>query len=139
MNNFRFDFKALVLSLERSQIRWLFCLAFLMGCSDKVGAPVNMNVAQKVLASAMESWEDGKTPKDLLNGSPSIFVQEAEWNEDTKLLDYEITSDDQPAGPNLIATVKLKIGSADGTVTEKTATYVVGTSPSLTIYRNLMK
>ena len=87
----------------------------------------------------MESWKEGKTPEDLLNESPEIVVQEPEWNDGAKLLDYQIVSDDAPAGPNLITTVKLKLSKVDGTVTEKTATYVVGTSPKLTVYRNLMR
>ena len=76
---------------------------------------------------------------DLLDEKPSIVVQETEWNDETKLLDYEIISDDKPAGPNMIATVKLKLSKPDGKVIEKTATYVVGTSPGLTVFRNLMK
>ena len=117
----------------------LFCLTSLTSCRDRVGAPVDLSVAQKTLASAMEGWKDGKTPKDLLAGTPSIFVQETEWTDGATLQDYEIISDDQPAGPNLIAVVKLKLRNPQGKVSEKTATYVVGTSPSLTVYRNTMK
>jgi len=87
----------------------------------------------------MESWKDGKLPKDLLVGSPSVFVQEAEWNDETQLLGFEIINDEQSAGPNLIATVKLKLSDSEGKVVEKTATYIVGTSPSLVVYRNLMR
>ena len=87
----------------------------------------------------MEGWKDGIKANDLLGQSPSIVVQEPDWNDETKLLDYQILNNDSPAGPNLVATVKLKLGKADGTVSERTATYVVGTSPSLTVYRNLMK
>ena len=115
------------------------CMALLMGCSDKVGAPVSLPIAQEILEAAMEGWKEGKSPKDLLAEKPSIVVQEREWNGETKLLDYEILSNDKPTGPNLIATVKLKLSQADGKVIEKTATYVVGTSPGLTVYRNTMR
>lgn len=117
----------------------LLCLVFLIGCSDPVGGPVNINVAQSTLTSAMDTWKEGKTPKALLERSPSVFVQEAEWNEGTKLIEYEIINNNAPAGPNLIATVKLTLSKGEGKVTEKMATYVVSTSPSLTIYRNLMR
>jgi hypothetical protein len=139
MNRFRSHFKDSVQLLMQAHLGGFICLILATGCSDKAGAPVNINVAQKILESAMKSWQDGKSSKDLLAGTPSVFVQEAEWNEETKLVGYEIISNDQPAGPNLIATVKLKLSKPDGKVTEKTATYVVGTSPSFTIYRNLMK
>ena len=112
---------------------------FVSGCSDPVGAPVKLNTAQQILSGVMESWKEGKTPKDLLAAKPPVFVQEQEWNDGVALVDYEIISNDQPVGPNLIATVKLKLGNPAGKVTEKTATYVVGTSPSLTVYRNIMR
>ena len=139
MNFFRTHCHSRFRPLKRSHICGLLCFALLSGCSDKVGAPVNVHAALTALESVMESWKEGKTPEDLLNESPEIVVQEPEWNDGAKLLDYQIVSDDAPAGPNLITTVKLKLSKVDGTVTEKTATYVVGTSPKLTVYRNLMR
>ena len=139
MNRFWIPLRECASSCVQIQRGGMICLLLLVGCSDKVGAPVIVDVAQTTLSSAMEGWKDGKTQKDLLEGSPSIFVQETEWNDGTKLLDYEIISDDRPVGPNLVATVKLKISKPDGNVAEKTATYVVSTSPSLTVYRNTMK
>ena len=125
--------------LTRLQISICLFLSIVSGCTDKAGAPVKLDVAQQTLLSAMEAWKDGKEAEDLLAEKPSIVVQESEWVEGTKLLEYEIVSDDQATGPNLIATVKLKLSKSDGTVTSKTATYVVGTSPGLTVYRNPMK
>ncbi len=124
---------------KRLQICICSFLLIVSGCADQAGAPVKLDVAQQTLLSAMEAWKDGREAEDLLNEKPSIVVQESEWIEGTKLLEYEIVSDDQPTGPNLIATVKLKLSKSDGTVTSKTATYVVGTSPGLTVYRNPMK
>ena len=117
----------------------VICVLFLAGCRDRVGAPVNVNLAQSTLTSAMEAWKEGKTPKVLFEKTPSVFVQEAEWNDGATLVDYEIISNDQPYGPNLVATVKLKLSKGGGKVTEKVATYIVTTSPSLTVYRNPMR
>ena len=139
MKRFEIDFNYFTRLFKGVTVSGIVCLAFLTGCSDRVGGPVNVNVAQKVLALAMENWKEGKSPKDLLAKSPSVFVQEAEWNDVTQLLGYEIINEDQSAGPNLIATVKLKLKGTEGKVIEKTATYIVGTSPSLVVYRNLMK
>ena len=139
MNCFKFDFNYFTRLFEGVTVSGIVCLAFLTGCSGRVGDPVDAHVAQKVLALAMENWKDGKSPKDLLARSPSVFVQEAEWNDVTQLLGYEIINDEQLAGPSLIATVKLKLKDNGGKVIEKTATYIVGTSPSLVVYRNLMK
>jgi hypothetical protein len=139
MNRLGIGFSFLARPPKRKQLCGLVCLAFVAGCIGRVDAPVNVNVAQKILTMSMESWKDGKLPKDLLVGSPSVFVQEAEWNDETQLLGFEIINDEQSAGPNLIATVKLKLSDSEGKVVEKTATYIVGTSPSLVVYRNLMR
>lgn len=122
-------------------VSFAVALMFLLvsGCSDPVGGPVKLDTAQQILSGAMECWKEGKTPKDLLAATPPVFVQEQEWNDGVTLVDYEIISNDQPVGPNLIATVKLKLEKPAGKITEKTATYVVGTSPSLTVYRNIMR
>lgn len=123
----------------RSHICVFVCLNLLTGCSDNVGAPVNVDVAQRTLVAVMEGWKEGKSPKDLLDERPSIVVQETEWNDGKQLVEYEIVNDGEPTGPNLVATVKLKLGTADGKVTDKTATYIVSTSPKLTVYRNTMR
>jgi hypothetical protein len=130
MHQFHFFDKAVLLSLTS--------LILLAGCSQSP-ALVDIDIAKDALASTMESWKQGKSPQDLLKEAPSIVVQETEWTEGTKLLDYELVEDDKPAGQNLIAKVKLKLSRDDGKVIEKTATYVVGTSPKICVYRNLMK
>ena len=139
MNRFSTVLSELSLLVAHTFLCGLIGLVALSGCHDKVGAPVDVNSAQQILTSAMEGWKEGKTPDDLLNETPPIIVQDPEWNEQTKLLDYEIVSDDSPAGPNLIATVKLKLSKSEGAVKERTATYVIGPSPKFTVYRNLMR
>ena len=134
MNGFQFDCRKL---FSMAQIRELMCLALLAGCGGNV--PVKVDVARKTLASTMESWKEGKTPEDLRKRSPSIVVQETEWTNGAKLLEYEILDGDKPVDANLIARVKLKLSGADGKEITKTATYVVGTSPVLTVFRDLMK
>ena len=139
MNCFQMKFNPPGNVVKRSQVCFSVLLLIVTGCGDKVGAPVKLDVAQQTLLTAIEAWKEGKSAEDLLAEKPSIVVQEAEWVEGTKLLEYEIVNDEEQAGPNLIATVKLKLSKEDGTVTSKTATYVVGTSPGLTVYRNRMR
>lgn len=139
MNRVRMNFQSLAKLLKRAQFYGLMCLALVTGCGDDGGTPVKIEVAQQILASVMEGWHDGKTPEDFGHETPAIVVHEMEWSNGAELLDFQIINDDQPTGPNLVATVKLKLKSAEGKVTEKTATYIVGTSPTLTIYRNTMR
>jgi hypothetical protein len=116
----------------------LICLALLVGCSSGNPHPVKVDVAQQTLESTMESWKEGKTPDDLKNESPSVVVQDTEWSAGTKLLSYEIIGEGKPVDANLIAKVKLKLSNTEGKETEKTVTYVVGTSPVLTVFRDIM-
>ena len=138
MNHFQSKFDGLTRLFNNYQFRECVCLMLLAGCADPAGTPVNLDVAQQTLTTVMDGWKEGKTPDDLNAETPSIFVQEMEWTNGAKLLDYQIVSDTE-AGPNLNVRVKLKLSDADGKVTEKMVTYVVGTSPTLTVYRNLMK
>jgi hypothetical protein len=112
---------------------------FISGCADKVGGPVNSNLALQTLEMVLESWKEGSAPEELLKQSSPIIVQETEWTDENKLVDYEVLDGETSSGPNLVATVKLKLSKADGAITEKTATYLVTTSPKLTVYRNMMR
>lgn len=117
---------------------WFNCLAFLVGCGNHY-TPVDAGTAQAALSSTLEAWKEGKQPADLLEGSPSIEVQDIEWNNGAKLLEYEIVSDDGASGQGLIAWVKMKLTSSNGKTTETTAKYVVNTSPDVRVLRIMMK
>lgn len=86
----------------------------------------------------MEAWKDGKTPESMQKESPPVVVQDMEWASGAKLLSYELLDGAKPVDANLIAKVKLKVSGADGKEIEKTVTYVVGTAPKLTVFRDIM-
>ena len=52
-------------------------------------------------------------------------------------MDFEILEGGKPVDSNLYAQVKLKLRDAAGSESEKTVTYVVGTSPKLTVFRQM--
>ena len=112
-------------------------LMVFVGCGGG-NAPVNVNIAQQTLTSTLEFWKDGETPESVSEQKPAIIVQDVDWTNGVTLLDYEIIDEGQPVDANLIAKVKLKLAGADGKETQKTVTYVVGTSPVLTVFRDLM-
>ena len=117
----------------------VICLAILTGCGGPyISAPVKVDVARKTLVSTMESWKGGETPDGVRKKSPSVVVQDMDWTNGAKLIEYEILGDGKPVDANLIAKVKLKLSGADGKETVKTVTYVVGTSPVLTVFRDIM-
>ena len=55
-----------------------------------------------------------------------------------KLVDYEVIGEGKEVDANLIAQVKLTLEDK-GSQIEKTVTYVVGTAPKLTVFRDMFK
>lgn len=107
-----------------------FCLAVLFaGCSsgEVPSHPLDPELARSSVEKAMQAWKDGKTPKDIQS---EMIVGDSDWTQGKKLLSYEILSNEETTdGSNLYIRVKRKIGS-----TESQITYVVGTSPAVTIF-----
>ena len=118
---------------------WLLALMFFCGCSSGVSAPVNVDVAKQTLKTTMETWQHGDAVDSLQKATPAIVVQDLDWTGGAKLIEFEILSDPEPQGANLIAKVKLKLSAASGEQEEKTVSYVVGTSPVLTVFRDLFR
>jgi hypothetical protein len=108
----------------------------LIGCGGNAHA-VKPDVAQQTLRSALDSWKSGQTVESLKKGSPSIVVQDLDWSGGAKLLDYEVLDGGKPVDANLQAKVKLKLRDAKDVESEKTVSYLVGTSPVLTVFRDM--
>ncbi len=137
MRSFQFELRTCFRgALVRSYVVFAVLLA---GCGGSNPHPVKVNLAKSTLESVMESWKNGETPELVRAKKPSVIVQDMDWTSGTKLIDYEILDDEKPVDANLIARVKLKLSGAGGKEIEKTATYVVGTSPALTVFRDIMK
>jgi hypothetical protein len=126
---------------DYSLIATLLCSSVLAGCGSGPyeSAPVNPEIARETLTSALESWKDGESIEALQEDSPAIVVQDFDWSAGMKLLDYEVLDDGKPESANLIARVKLSLEDREGAKSEKTATYVVGTAPVLTVFRDMFK
>jgi hypothetical protein len=74
-----------------------------------------------------------------------MTVQDFEWDTGAKLIDYQLLDDGKTEGSNLRVQVKLTTigepakGKKEAKPTEKKASYVVGTSPRLTVFRDILK
>ena len=126
----------------------LIALATLLlpGCSNSSSAkPVDVPQARDALKIALDAWKKGETTQSLASSSTPMTVQDFEWDTGAKLIDYELVGDGRADGPNLRIQVKLTMtgdsvkGKKDKKPTEKKASYVVGTSPRLTVFRDIMK
>lgn len=100
-----------------------------VGCSsgDAPSYPLDKELARGSVEKAMQAWVDGKTPKEL---QPDIVVGDPAWEQGKKLVSFEIVADEETTdGSNLHIRVKRKLGSSESKVT-----YIVGTTPVVTIF-----
>ncbi|WP_435010898.1 hypothetical protein P12x_002188 [Tundrisphaera lichenicola] len=126
---------------RRSKMLTLFILtsALLAGCGGSGGAPpVDPSRAREALKTTLESWKKGDKIGALREASPPIVAQDFDWMGGHELLDYEVTSEGQDDDANLRIPVKLKLRTPQGKEITKSVSYVVGTSPSLTVFRDFL-
>jgi hypothetical protein len=119
----------------------LFGTLVLTGCGSSAyqSAPVNPAVARNTLTRAMESWKEGETVDSLQEESPGVVIQDFDWMNGMKLVDYRVIDEGKEVDANLVAQVKLTLADTNGSQIEKTVTYVVGTAPRLTVFRDMFK
>lgn len=132
-----------VLSGRNGPPAWLLSAMLLIalpGCADgRRSPPVKVDVARDTLRAALDKWLSGATPDSLQKESPSIVVQDFDWSGGAKLVAFEVLDGDEPVDANLVARVKLTLQTKDGAPAEKTVTYIVGTSPVLTVFRDMFR
>ena len=106
------------------------------GSGPPQSAPVNPSIARDTLTAAMDTWKFGESPESMKELEPAVIVQDQDWTSGLKLVDYEVVDASKEVNANLYAKVKLSLEDDKGTKSEKTVTYVVGTSPVLTVFRD---
>ena len=113
--------------------------AAVSGCSpvQQTAAAVDPARARETLRTALESWKKGDAPDALKSASPAIVVQDLDWMAGQRLVNYEVVNDGANDNANLRIPVKLTLRTASGAETNKNVTYVVGTNPALTVFRDL--
>ena len=119
----------------------------LPGCGDPSRAhAVNEPTARDALKTALDGWKKGETPTSFASASSPMIVQDFEWESGTKLVDYQLVDDGKAFDANLRIQVKLtltggqeKKAAASGKNLEKTVWYLVGTSPKVTVFRDMLR
>ena len=116
-------------------------ILMLSGCSSSSAHAVDAPQAREALKTALDHWKQGENPRSLSAAATPMTVQDLEWEGGAKLIDYQILDDGQPADANLRVKVKLTTSSAKagGKNTEKTVSYLVTTSPSVTVFRDMLR
>jgi hypothetical protein len=118
-------------------------IASFSGCGGPSRAqPVEASRAREALKVALEHWKNGEDPKSLRSSATPMVAQDFEWSSGAKLIDYRILDDGKEEDANLRVAVQLTLsepGKGDAKPVEKKASYVVGTSPSVTVFRDMMR
>jgi hypothetical protein len=122
---------------------WLKCLPALAaapalagcGTGPQRAAAVDESAARSALESTLNHWKQGDRPEAMKAANPSITVQDLDWERGCKLVAYSITEPGQPGDANLRVGVALTLTEPDGKPAEKVVRYIVGTDPSITVFR----
>jgi hypothetical protein len=130
-----------ILSRHAGLLLLLMASVGIAGCATKgYEAPVlDTPKARETLTSVLEDWKNGETPEALQKRTPPIVVQDIDWTSGAKLVKYELSGDGNEAEGSLVTQVKLTLQPSRGGPKEKTVTYIVGTSPGLTVLRDIMR
>lgn len=108
------------------------------GCgSSHALHPVSPTTARQSLEKVLDGWKAGKAPDAWRGEKPEIVVQDVDWSMGKKLAGYEIVGEGKAVDANLHCVVKLELSDGTGTVS-KTVTYLVSTSPVVTVFRQIV-
>lgn len=114
-------------------VAWLMLALSLVGCAKTARSlALDQDLAHASLDKALKAWADGKKPDEL---QPDIIVGDAAWKAGQTLVSFEIKKADAWSdGTNLYIPVACQLKKAGGKTAKTETTYVVGTSPVVTIF-----
>ena len=116
----------------------LFSTAFsLSGCSPypTKAAPVDEELALQTLTSFLEAWKGGRAIEELAREPVPVVGQDFDWMSGKQLLSYRISGSGIPQDANLRVEVELDLTDQSESKRTKKVIYIVGTDPSLTVFR----
>ncbi len=114
-------------------------LVTLAGCSEGPVKPANVDpsLARESLKTVLETWKKGEKPAKLASSSPAIVVQDMDWEAGSTLTAYQIEGEGKSDTANLLVPVNVTVRDKKGKETKKTVTYIVSTSPTITVFRDI--
>lgn len=108
------------------------------GCSRSY-APEEHRVepvlARDTLKSVLTSWQKGETAESWRQHDPEVVIQDMDWTAGKDLRGFQLLDAGEAVDANLHCQVKLTLVDPQQGPVEETVTYLVTTSPKLTIFR----
>lgn len=114
------------------------CLAAVAGCGGKNFTPppaADPAVARSSLEKALDCWKLRIEPNELQKSEPPVTMQDEDWLDGRRLIDFQILSGEQALGNSIRWPVRLKVVGADNRERSLEVIYVVSTNPVIHIYR----
>jgi hypothetical protein len=112
------------------------CLCFLQGCGKGAGDNADLNEAGPALRTALEAWKSGSPQKELANLNPPLLMNEDDWREGKRLMDYKMDEAGTLQGRQVVWRVQIKVQDKNGKTENVRAKYVVDTTPRIVIVRD---
>ena len=107
------------------------------GCQRQLAAPASEEKATAALTASLDAWKAGASPADLEARAPAIIINDPQWKNGVRLLDYQIQSGCKPAGQDLRYVVNLTLTDPEGKTTQTVqASYTIGTASAIVIVRD---
>jgi hypothetical protein len=111
----------------------LSLFAAIVGCGGRPS--LDESVARTSLETALADWKAGQRPERLHEAEPPVLVVDDTWSQGAKLLDYKL-GEGRNDGQNMHYQVELTLTDDKGKRRKQKVTYVVGTDPSITVFRH---
>lgn len=112
----------------------LAALLVVGGCRGSAAPPPDASAARQALLTALDAWAAGKSPDDLRNQQPPLFVSDPDWEAGRALRTYELSDQESFDGQTLRTAANLSF-VGDRRRKSLGAKYTVGTTPVLTVVR----
>jgi len=112
----------------------------LSGCGSGPGSPhpVEPTVARHTLTTVLEGWKTEPSLERWREQHTDIVVQDMDWLTGHQLTSFEVLNEGRAVDANLHCDVRLTLVDSNQQSTKKTVTYLVGTSPKLTVFRQIL-
>jgi hypothetical protein len=117
----------------------LFVCFLLAGCSSgpRRAAPVNATLAREALHTALDCWRKGEPAEVLKRRKPAVTAQDFDWKSGYRLVDFQVLGEGTDDTANLRCPVKLTLRDPHGREVKKKVTYIIGTDPVITVFREM--
>ena len=122
--------------MKRTSLLIVLSFSVLQGCGKGRTEDADPNQAGPALRTALAAWQSGKTQQELVDQKPSILMNEDDWRVGKRLLEFKMEETSTMFGRQVRWRAQIKLQDKNGKTEERTATYIIDTTPRIVIVRD---